>query len=80
MRFLSYALNADSFFSGKQSKGDALFIRADIENILSFNLNSMVSVSFKHKWYYLRSRELARAYVDSQLVTSLDVKTDLKLW
>jgi len=79
-RFVSYVLNADSFFSGKQSRGDAFFIRADIENMLSFNLDSMVSISFKHKWYYLRSRELARAYVDSQLVTSLDVKTDFKLW
>lgn len=79
-RFLSYTLNVDSFFSGKEARGGAFYIRADIENKLSFNLNTMLAVSFKHRWYYLRSRELARAYVDSQLVTSLDVKTDFKLW
>ncbi|HNV46722.1 MAG TPA: hypothetical protein PLE73_05580 [Spirochaetota bacterium] len=55
LRYLTYSLSVDAFFS-KREDVDPIYVKSQIENALAFKLNSLLSISVKHKWYYLYSR------------------------
>jgi len=80
--YLSYAMTLDSFFSTdrlasfEKSRG---LVRSEFVNALSINFNRTVSLSLKHKWFYLYSGEYRERYDYSQIVTSLDFRTDFKM-
>lgn len=78
--YFSYVLNVDSFISLENMKAEDRYIRSEIENALTAAVNSFLGVSVRYKWFYLYSRDYREKYENSQLIASLDVKTDFKMW
>jgi len=80
LEYLSYSLAFDNFFSVERTDFDKHQIRTEITNALSFKLNSFMAFSTKHKWFYFYTREEDERYRDSQILLSLDLTTDFKLF
>ncbi|MCP4138609.1 MAG: hypothetical protein GY754_47070 [bacterium] len=83
LSYFSYSLNLDSFLSLTSSEEESSsggYIKTDIENALSFKVSELIKLSFKHKWYHYYSIKLEEHYYNSRFITSLDLKTDFKLY
>jgi len=77
---LTYTLNLNTFYSIKRFDFGNRQIRAELTNALSFKLNSFLSCSAKYKWFYFYSMEFEEKYRDSQILLSLDLVTDFKIF
>jgi len=77
---IKYTFNLDSFVSFRRRNTNDLKARAEITNALSYKINSLLGVSVKYKWFNLYSKELAESYKYSQILLSLDINTDFKLF
>ena len=76
----TYSFNLDSF-SGMRSDEDGEWqIRSEVNNILSAKINTHMSVSFRHRYFYLHEDLIGETYQNSQFITSLDLKNDWKFW
>jgi len=80
LEYLSYSLAVDNFFSVERTDFDKHQIRTEITNALSFKLNSFMAFSTKHKWFYFYTKEEDERYRDSQILLSLDLTTDFKIF
>ena len=76
----SYILDIDNFISTQNKRDGRWDVRSEVINTLSFELNTFLSVSLKHKYFYHHESELDEDYRSSQILTSLDLKTDWKIW
>jgi hypothetical protein len=76
----NYTLQIDNFVSTKDPKNGQWELRSEISNTLSIQINSLLSISLKHKNFYLYENELDEEYRSSQFFTTLDLKTDWKIW
>jgi hypothetical protein len=77
--YLSYQFGLDTFFAVQSDHFSRHQIRSDISNAFSFKLNSYLSFTVKHTWFYLYSGELKQKYTDSRTLLSLDLATDFKI-
>ena len=77
---VAYTFSLDSFYGFEQAKLEDIQVRIDITNALSFKLNSFLSLSARHKWFYFDSADYAQKYTESHFIVSLDLKTDFKLF
>ena len=79
---VSYMLALDSFLSktDKRYSTERGNMRTEIVNGLSVALNSYLGVSAKYKYFYYRSDEYDESYTSKQFITSLDLKTDFKMF
>jgi hypothetical protein len=77
---LTYYFKLDSFISRKEKEPDELKTRSEITNTLSYKINTLLGVSVKYKWFRLYSREIEESYKYSQVLFSLDLNTDFKLF
>ncbi len=77
---LVYTLKLDSFISQNSRNSNELKARTEITNALTYNINTLLGVSVKYKWFYLYSRELGESYKYSQTLISINLKTDFKLF
>ncbi|HOP62356.1 MAG TPA: hypothetical protein PK358_10465 [Spirochaetota bacterium] len=77
---LAYIFRLDSFISSVEGESAEIKARAEITNALSLNINSILGVSIKHKWFIFYSEELEESYRYSQMLLSVDLKTDFKLF
>jgi hypothetical protein len=59
---------------------DGEYIRAEIVNGISLPLVSHLDIGLKYKWCFFRSPEFLEDYMSSQVLTTLDLKMDAKLW
>ncbi|MFO7558094.1 MAG: hypothetical protein R6X10_04640 [Desulfobacterales bacterium] len=80
LEYLSYSLAVDNFLSMEQTDFDKYQIRTEITNALSFKLNSFMAFSTKHKWFYFYTKEKNEKYRNSQILLSLDLVTDFKMF
>lgn len=80
LKYLSYALDFDLFYSLEHTDYDKRQIRTEITNALSFKLNSFTAFSTKHKWFYFYNKDADEKYKDSQILISLDLITGLKFF
>jgi hypothetical protein len=80
LEYLSYSLVVDNFYSLERTDFDKQQNRTEITNALSFKLNSFMSFSTKHKWFYFYTTEDGERYRDSQILLSLDLMTDFKIF
>ncbi len=78
--YLKYIFKLDSFISSGKSDSKTLKARTEITNTLSLSINSILGVSVKHKWFKLYSKEIEESYRYSQMLLSVDLKTDFKLF
>ncbi len=77
---LAYSLHLDTFFSVERIDFGNRQIRSEITNALSYQLNSFLALTLKHKWFYLYSFESDDTYSDSQTLLAVDVMTGFKLF
>lgn len=77
---LKYSFKFDSFISLKNRESEELKSRTEISNALSFKFNSVLGVSVKYKWFHLYSKELMESYKYSQVLLSMDLSTDFKIF
>ncbi|HPR37590.1 MAG TPA: hypothetical protein PLT13_08320 [Spirochaetota bacterium] len=78
--YLKYIFKLDSFISSEKGDSQTLKARTEITNTLSLSINSILGVSVKHKWFKLYSKEIEESYRYSQMLLSVDLKTDFKLF
>ena len=76
----SYLFDIDNFISTRDDDDGQWDIRSEIINTLSFEINTFLSVSLKHKYFYHHNSDLNEDYHSSQILTSLDLKTNWKIW
>ena len=81
LSYFTYNFGLDVFFASGyvNDTEDKGYIRSQINNAIAFNFSRLVSLSFKHKWYYYRSMSVEDSYSNSQFIISIDLKTGIKL-
>lgn len=77
---LKYIFKLDSFISSGKENSDDIEARTEITNALSLKINSILGVSLKHKWFKLYSKDIEESYTYSQMLLSVDLKTDFKFF
>jgi hypothetical protein len=80
LEYLKYSFDLDLFYSLEQADLGKRQIRTEVTNALSFQLNSFMAVSTKHKWFYFYAKEDNDNYRNSQVLLSLDLMTDFKIF
>lgn len=79
-KYFTYTVELDSFVSAKEPDSGEWGLRSEVDNILSIRVNSFLSISLKHKYFYLYEIELDEHYRSSQIFTTLDLQKDWKFW
>lgn len=76
----TYTFDLDSFGGFQNEEGGQRQIRAEINNKISADINAYLSLSFRHKYFWLYEDITGETYQNSQLITSLDLKNGWKFW
>jgi len=81
----TYSLSADSFVSinrhSTKDKSDKQgYWKMSIDTSLSYSFNESVMLALKYKWFNYYSMQYHERYRNTQVITSLDIKTDFKIW
>lgn len=76
----TYYFRVDSFLSNEEWDTAIDHLRSEMENSLSYRINTFLSFSLKHKWFYLYKRDFDERYSNSQVIASIDIKTDFKIF
>ncbi len=77
----SYTIKLDSFIAKTSNKeGEGGHIRSEITNGLRIRMTDNIGLSLKYRWYYYRSDIEDKSYSYRQFLTSLDLKTDFKVY
>ena len=76
----TYVFDLDTFSGILDEAGGQWQIRGEINNGISARLNSYLSLSFRHKYFYFNDETTGESYQNSQFITSLDLKSDWKFW
>ena len=80
LKNFTYTFEVDNFISTRGEDNIQWDIRSEINNVISLEINTFLSVSLRHKYFYLYENDLNEVYRSSQILTSLDLKTDWKIW
>ncbi|MFZ1985110.1 MAG: hypothetical protein WAU91_11895 [Desulfatitalea sp.] len=80
LKYFTYEMLFDNFASLENEGGGRWGLRSEFDNSLSARINTYLSVSLKHKYFYLFDDEIDERYQSSQLITTLNVITDWKIW
>lgn len=83
LSYLSYSLSLDSFISfspAERTMQEQGYIRGEIENKFSLKVTTLIDLSLKHKYYHYYLLEEENKFTESLFVTSLDLKTDFKIF
>lgn len=75
-----YAFDLDTFTGILDENGNPWQTRSEINNTISANINSYMSLSFRHKYFFFNEDMSGESYQNSQFITSLDFKSDWKFW
>jgi hypothetical protein len=76
----TYAFDLDTFNGISGEQGGQRQTRAEIDNAITADINSHLSLSFRHKFFYFSDDISGQSYQNSQFITSLDLKNDWKFW
>ena len=80
LSYFTYSFDLDAF-SGIQNEEDSPWqIRSEINNAISARLNTFMSLSFRHKYFYFYEGAIDEYYQNSQFLVSLDLNKDWKFW
>jgi hypothetical protein len=76
----TYTFDLDTFTGIIDEGGGQWQTRSEINNGISAKINSYLSLSFRHKYFYYDEDATGESYENSQFITSLDLKSDWKFW
>ena len=76
----TYAFDLDTFTGIINEGGGQWQTRSEVNNGVSAKINSYLSLSFRHKYFYYDEDATGESYENSQFITSLDLKSDWKFW
>jgi hypothetical protein len=76
----TYAFDLDTFTGIINEGGGQWQTRSEVNNGISAKINSYLSLSFRHKYFYYDEDATGESYENSQFITSLDLKSDWKFW
>jgi len=76
----TYNFGLDAFVGILDENDGQWQIRSQIDNGISASINSYLSLSFRHKYFYFNDEVTGESYHNSQFITSLDFKSDWKFW
>ena len=79
LEYLSLQSSIDLFLSRNEAE-NFTHLRSEIQNALLFKLGTDFTFTFRHKWYYFYSGQYDERYSFTQFVTSLDWRTDWRLF
>lgn len=79
LEYLSLQSSIDLFLSRNEAE-NFTHLRSEIQNALLFKLGTDFTFTFRHKWYYFYSGKFDERYSFTQFVTSLDWRTDWRLF
>jgi hypothetical protein len=77
---LTYLFGIDNFATFRSQEGRHWRLRSSIDNALVIRINDYLSISLKHKYFYLDEDGHCGTYRSSQFFTTVDLRTDWKLW
>ncbi len=80
LKYISYGLSIDAFYSLGNASQNKKYLRSHVKNSLIFTLNSSMSISLSHVFFYYYSMNLKEHYLNSQIITAANYKTDFKIW
>lgn len=76
----TYAFDLDTFTGILDEEGGQWQTRSEINNGISARLNSFMSLSLRHKYFFYNEGDTGESYQSSQFITSLDFNSDWKFW
>ena len=76
----TYAFDLNTFGGIQNEDGTQRQIRSEINNSLSAAINDHLSLSFRHKYFYVYEDVTGETYRHSQFITSLDLTNAWKFW
>jgi hypothetical protein len=77
----AYTFDLDTFSGVRDEDGSSLWqVRSEIENAITAEFNSYLSMSFRYKYFYFYDEVVGEYYQNSQFITSLNLKNDWKFW
>ncbi len=76
----TYVFDLDTFTGILDEEGDPWQTRSEINNGISAHLNSYMSLSFRHRYFFYNEDITGESYQNSQFITSLDFNSDWKFW
>lgn len=80
MDYFTYTFNLDNFISVPEGGDSTYQIRTEIRNALSIKINTWLSLTIRHRWFYYNPLDTQIPYKYSQILLSLDVKAKFKVF
>ncbi|MBI5062028.1 MAG: hypothetical protein HZB87_00735 [Desulfatitalea sp.] len=80
LKYFLYELNFDNFAMIENDDGGRWGLRSEIDNAISAKINDYLSVSLRYRYFFLFDDDIDEEYQSSQLITTLNVMTQWKLW
>ncbi len=80
LNYFTYTFNLDNFISVPEGGDSTYQIRTELRNTLSIKINSWLSLSIRHRWFYYNPLDTQIPYTYTQLLISLDVKAKFKVF
>ncbi len=78
--YFTYTFNVDNFISAPEGGDSSYQIRTDIKNAVSIKINTWLSLTIRHRWFYYNPLDTQIPYTYTQLLISLDVKAKFKVF
>lgn len=78
--YFTYTFNVDNFISVPEGGDSTYQIRTDIRNAVSIKINTWLSLTIRHRWFYYNPLDTQIPYTYTQLLISLDVKAKFKVF
>ncbi len=78
--YFTYTFNVDNFISVPKGGDSTYQIRTEIRNAVSIKINTWLSLTIRHRWFYYNPLDTQIPYRYTQLLISLDVKAKFKVF
>lgn len=80
MDYFTYTFNLDNFISIPEGGDSTYQMRTEIRNALSIKINTWLSLTIRHRWFYYNPLDTQIPYTYTQILVSVDVKTKFKVF
>ncbi len=80
LTYMTYTLNADSFYSRTNKEDIKGRFRSELGNKLAFSVTNYLSFSLKHKWFYYYDMKFKEKYSYMQMMLAADLNADFKVF
>ncbi len=80
LKYFTYDFNFDNFVSLENNDGGRWGLRSEIDNGISAKVNDYLSFSLRYKYFYFFDDDIDEEYQSSQILTTLNVTTQWKIW